>query len=88
MSKRTYYKKLTPDQQKAVRKAGRKAVVEARRLNTKNAEELIAKLKAKGMQVNNVKDPKAFRAKVRPVYEKFRPTIGSELLDRVLAQVK
>jgi len=88
MSKRTYYKKLTPDQQKAVRKAGRKAVVEARRLNTKNAEELIAKLKAKGMQVNNVKDPKAFRAKVRQVYEKFRPTIGSELLDRVLAEVK
>jgi tripartite ATP-independent transporter DctP family solute receptor len=87
MSKRRY-NSLTPDQQKAVRKAGRKAVVEARRLNTKNAEELIAKLKAKGMQVNNVKDPKAFRAKVRPVYEKFRPTIGSELLDRVLAEVK
>lgn len=87
MSKRRY-NSLTPDQQKAVRKAGRKAVVEARRLNTKNVEELIDKLKAKGMQVNNVKDPKAFRAKVKPVYEKFRPTIGSELLDRVLAEVK
>jgi len=87
ISKRRY-NSLTPDQQKAVRKAGRKAVVEARRLNTKNVEELIDKLKAKGMQVNNVKDPKAFRAKVKPVYEKFRPTIGSELLDRVLAEVK
>jgi TRAP-type C4-dicarboxylate transport system substrate-binding protein len=56
-------------------------------MNTKNVEELTDKLKGKGMQVNNVKEPKAFRAKVKPVYEKFRPTIGSELLDRVLAAV-
>ena len=88
MSKRTYYKKLTPDQQKAVRRAGRKAVVEARRLNTETVADLTRRLKEKGMKVNEVKDPKAFRAKVKPVYEKFRPTIGSELLDRVLAEVK
>ena len=82
------YNSLTPDQQKAVRKAGRKAVVEARRLNTQTAEDLIGRLKEKGMKVNQVKDPKAFRAKVKPVYEKFRSSIGSKLLDGVLAQVK
>ena len=87
MSKRRY-NSLTPDQQRAVRKAGRKAVVAARRLNTQNTEYLIAKLKEKGMKVNEVRDPKAFRAKVKPVYEEFRPTIGSRLLDGVLAEVE
>jgi tripartite ATP-independent transporter DctP family solute receptor len=87
MAKRTYEKKLTEEQRNAVRKAARKAIDTERRMNTKNVEELTDKLKAKGMQVNNVKDPKAFRAKVKPVYEKFRPTIGSELLDRVLTAV-
>ena len=88
MSKRTYNKKLTLEQRNAVRKAARKAIDEERRMNTENVAKLIDKLKAKGMKVNRVKDPKAFRAKVKPVYEKFRPTIGSELLDRVLAAVE
>jgi tripartite ATP-independent transporter DctP family solute receptor len=88
MAKRTYHKKLTKEQQDAVRKAARKAIDTERRMNTKNVEELIDKLKGKGMHVNRVKDPKAFRAKVKPVYEKFRPTIGSDLLDRVLAAVE
>jgi TRAP-type C4-dicarboxylate transport system substrate-binding protein len=87
MSKRRY-DSLTPDQQRAVRKAGRKAVVAARRLNTQNTKYLIAKLKEKGMKVNEVRDPKAFRAKVNPVYEEFRPTIGSKMLDGVLAEVE
>ena len=87
MSKRRY-DSLTPALQKAVREAGRKAIVIARRLNTETENMLIEKLKQKGMNVNEVKDPKAFRAKVEPVYEKFRPSIGDKMLDAVLAAVK
>jgi len=87
MSKRKY-NSLTTDQQTAVRKAARKAINEERRMNTENVEILIDRIKEKGMKVNQVKDPKAFRAKVRPVYDEFRSTIGSELLDSVLAEVK
>lgn len=87
MSKRRY-NSLTSDQQMAVRKAARKAINEERRMNTENAKILIDKIKEKGMKVNQVRDPKAFRAKVKPVYEKFRPSIGRELLDSVLAAVK
>ncbi|UCF84158.1 MAG: DctP family TRAP transporter solute-binding subunit [Desulfobacteraceae bacterium] len=87
MSKRRY-NSLTPDQQTAVRKAARKAIDEERRMNTANVKVLIDKIKEKGMKVNQVGDPKAFRAKVKPVYEEFRPSIGSELLDSVLAEVK
>jgi len=87
MSKRRY-NSLTPDQQKAVRKAARKAILEERRMNTENVKILIDKIKEKGMKVNQVRDPKAFRAKVKPVYDEFRSSIGIELLDGVLAQVK
>jgi len=87
MSKRKY-NSLTPDQQTAVRKAARKAIDEERRMNTENVKILIDTIKEKGMKINQIRDPKAFRAKVKPVYEKFRPSIGSELLDSVLAEVK
>ena len=87
MSKRRY-ESLTPDQKAAVRKAARKAIEEERRMNMANVKALIEKIKEKGMQVNEVKDPKAFRVKVKPVYEEFRPTIGSDLLDAVLAEVQ
>ena len=87
MSKRRY-NSLTSDQKTAVRRAARKAINEERRMNTDNVKVLIDTIKEKGMKINQVKDPKAFRAKVKPVYDKFRPTIGSELFDSILAEVK
>jgi tripartite ATP-independent transporter DctP family solute receptor len=87
MSKRMFTS-LTPDQQTAVRKAARNAINEERRMNTENVKILIDKIKEKGMNVNQVKNPKAFRSMVKPVYDEFRPTIGSKLLDRVLAEVQ
>ncbi|RLC74643.1 MAG: transporter [Chloroflexi bacterium] len=86
ISKRTY-NKLTPEQREAVRKAARKAAQEERRMNRENVAKLIDKLKAKGMKVNQVKDFSAFRKKVKPVYDKFRSSIGEKLFERVLAEV-
>ena len=57
-------------------------------MNKENVKVLIQKIKEKGMKVNTVKDPGAFRAKVKPVYEEFRDSIGSDLLDSVLSAVK
>jgi len=87
MSERRF-NSLTSAQQTAVRKAARKAIDEERRMNAENVKILTDKIKEKGMNVNQVKDPKAFRAMVKPVYDEFRPSIGSELLDHVLAAVK
>lgn len=86
IAKRTY-QKLTPEQREAVRKAAIKASREERRMNRQNVAKLIEKLKAKGMRVNEVKDFSAFRQKVKPVYDKFRSSIGEELFERVLAEV-
>lgn len=82
------WKKLTPDQQKSVEKAARTSIERERAMNMENVKKLLGKLKDEGMIVNAIKDPKAFREKVKPVYEEFRPSIGSDTLDQVLTQVQ
>jgi TRAP-type C4-dicarboxylate transport system substrate-binding protein len=86
MAKRVW-EKLTSEQQTAVQKAARTAIERERAMNMENVKKLLAKLKEEGMEVNAVKDPKAFREKVKPVYDKFRPSIGEDLFDRVLEQL-
>ena len=80
------YDKLTPQQQDAVRKAARKAIVEERKQNRKNVRELVGKLEEKGMKVNSVSDFKAFQSKVVKVYDKFRPNIGDDIFNQVMAK--
>ena len=48
---------------------------------------MVEALTAAGMQINDIEDVGAFRAKVAPVYEQFESTIGKDLLDRALAAV-
>jgi TRAP-type transport system periplasmic protein len=86
MSKR-FFDKLTPAQQQAVREAAVQTCDEQRKQNAQNVAKTIEALKEKGMQVNAVDDPAAFRTLVNPVYEEFRPSIGSERLDRFLSAV-
>lgn len=80
--------KLTPEQRKAVVEAGKQATAQQRKASLENAQQMIAVLKGKGMQVNDVEDPAAFRKAVAPVYDKFRPVIGADLLNAALEQVK
>jgi TRAP-type C4-dicarboxylate transport system substrate-binding protein len=44
-------------------------------------------LKEKGMKINNIKDVAAFRSKVKPVYEQFKPSIGADVYDQVMKAV-
>lgn len=82
------WKSLDDKQKEAVKKAARTAIDKERAMNADNTKKLIAKLKEEGMQVNAVKDPAAFRAKVKPVYDEFRPSIGAPLMDKVMNEVK
>jgi tripartite ATP-independent transporter DctP family solute receptor len=86
VSKRTMAK-LTAEQRKAVLESGKRAVTEQREANGEQVRKLLAVLEGKGMQINTVADPAAFRKAVAPVYEKYRAAIGSDLLDLVLKQV-
>ena len=85
ISKRKF-DKLTPEQQDAVRKAARKAIDRERIQNRKNVQEIVAKLEAKGMKVNEVADFKPLQEKVTRVYDKFRPNIGDDIFNQVLSK--
>jgi len=80
--------KLPPDLQSVVREAGRTAVGAQRLAAGANAKSLVDTLTKKGMKVNSVGDIAAFRASVKPVYDKFKGSIGPELMNEALAAVK
>jgi tripartite ATP-independent transporter DctP family solute receptor len=80
--------KLPADLQKVVREAGKTALGAQRVAAGANAKALVGALEKKGMKVNVVADIVPFRNSVKPVYEKFKPTIGAEVMNDVLAAVK
>ncbi|WP_214649974.1 TRAP transporter substrate-binding protein [Palleronia pontilimi] len=86
MSERAF-QGLPDDVQQAVVDAG-EAAIEAQRDAVAAAEaEVIQALTDKGMEINDIEDVGAFRARVGPVYERFEPSIGSDLLNEALAAV-
>lgn len=87
VSKRTLGK-LSAEQRSAVMDAAKVAVAEQRKVNLEHTQKMLDVLKGKGMVINTVQDPAAFRKAVLPVYEKFRASIGPELLASALDQVK
>ncbi|MEK7750512.1 MAG: TRAP transporter substrate-binding protein, partial [Acidobacteriota bacterium] len=87
MSKKTF-DKLPPELQTAVREAGKTALGGQRVAAGANAKALVGTLEKKGMKVNAVTDVTPFRNAVKPMYEKFKPSIGADTLNAVLAAVK
>lgn len=87
ISKRTF-ENLSAEQQEAVRMAAKQAAVAQRAAVAANNENIVEALRAEGMEVNQITDPAAFRSLVAPVYEDFRDSIGADLLDAALAEVK
>lgn len=87
VSKRSF-DKLNADQRKAVLDAAKQSLIEQRKASADNARQLVASLQSKGMKVNTIGDPAAFRKAVAPVYEKFRSSIGADLLTATLEEVK
>lgn len=87
VSQRTF-DRLTEDQQKAVRAAGKRAIEAQRAAMANNTNAIIQALKDQGMEINEVEDPGQFRSLVLPVYDEFRDSIGAELLDKALEAVK
>jgi tripartite ATP-independent transporter DctP family solute receptor len=86
MSKR-YFDQLTESQQELVREAGIEAVKAQRQLNEENTKTLLAELRSQGLQVNDIKDPLAFREAVKPLHEKYRDRIGPDLYDKAMQAV-
>jgi TRAP-type C4-dicarboxylate transport system substrate-binding protein len=86
MSKQTF-NKLSPELQDAVRQASKNAIERQRETVAANNEQVLEKIKAAGMTVNEVDSVDAFRAKVSGVYDSYRGKIGADIVDQALAQV-
>ena len=87
MSKKTW-DHLSDKQREAVRKAAGNSILRQREANASNEAKTLNVLKEKGMMVNKIKDVAAFRSKVKPVYEQFKTSIGSDVYDPVMKAVR
>ena len=82
------YDKLSDSQRTLLIEAAELAIKRERDLNAKHLKIMLDALNKKGMKVNKIKDPNAFRSKVGTVYDTFKPSIGPKLLDKALKQVQ
>jgi TRAP-type C4-dicarboxylate transport system substrate-binding protein len=80
--------KLSPEQRKLVLDAGKLAVEQQRKSSSEQTRQMVGVLKGKGMQVNEVEDPAAFRKAVAPMYEKFKAGNGADLLTAALEEAR
>jgi len=78
---------LPEDVREAVLEAGEAAIAAQREAVAAAEAEVVAALQEKGMEINDIDDVDAFRERVVPVYERFEPTIGAELLNDALDAV-
>ncbi len=86
MSKK-YFDKLPPDLQKVVLEAGKASLRPQREAVAANVKNLTSALGNK-MKVNAVADLTPFRAAMKPIYDKYRSSIGPALMDEALSAVK
>lgn len=86
ISKRAF-NKLSDENKEIVRTASAKAIARQRATVAANELDLLEKIKAEGMEVNEVQDPESFRNAVKPVYEEYRSNIGPDFFDKVMTQV-
>ena len=77
---------FTPDQQAATRAAAREMSADWRKSLVTATEQAAGVLKAAGVTIGPVDLP-AYVAATKPIYEKFRPVIGGDLMDQVMKQV-
>ncbi len=86
ISERTY-DRLPEDIQAAIVEAAEQAVDVQRETVAANEEKVLDQLAERGMQINEVSDVAPFREAVRPVYDRFRSSIGPDLMDKALQAV-
>ena len=87
ISKKTW-DKLSDTQKQAFDTAGKETVKAQRAIIGDNIGKMLKKLESEGMTLNRVKDTAAFRAKVKPVYDEFKPSIGDDIFNLAMEEAK
>ena len=76
---------FTPEQQAAVRAAAKDMSADWRKSVATATDQAAATMKAAGVTFSDANVP-AFVAATKPIYEKFRPVIGADLVDLAMKQ--
>ena len=79
------YESLTDEEKAVIEKAGKEAGAYQRWVSAKSHVDGMARLADHGVEVNTVADRQPFVDAVGPIWEKYKPEIGPELVDKVLA---
>ena len=80
------WKKLTSEEQGIFRTAAREAAAFERAKIKEIISDVLGKVKATGMAVNEVANKKPFQEAVKPLYTKFEGEIGKDVLDAVIKE--
>lgn len=80
------WKKLTSEEQGIFRTAAREAAAFERAKIKEIISDVLGKIKATGMAVNEVANKKPFQEAVKPLYTKFEGEIGKDVLDAVMKE--
>jgi len=82
------WKTLTPEEQKLLMEAAKKAGNDERKFVRSKEQKQIEEMAAKGMKINKDVDYAAFKKLVQPLYEKYKVKIGADTLNEVIQAAK
>jgi TRAP-type transport system periplasmic protein len=82
------YNALPATLKKVIDKSMVAACAQHRQDELKQEGEAMAAMRAKGVQINEVKDLRAFQERAQPVYRFLEQKVGKEWFDRVLAEAR
>jgi len=85
---RPKYDALPADLKKVVDETMAVACAQHRQDEVKAEADGLAQMKARGMQVNDVKDLRPFQERAQPVWKFLEGKVGKELFDRVIAEAR
>ncbi|MGU3493942.1 TRAP transporter substrate-binding protein [Xanthobacteraceae bacterium A53D] len=90
MMSKKLWDKLSPDEQKIFMDSCNEAKVYQRQVSRAEDAKIIADLKAKGMQINELSpaELKKIKEKLQPVIDKYVPTVGEDLVKQAQTSIQ
>jgi TRAP-type transport system periplasmic protein len=82
------YQTLAPDLRQAVDDAAKAACLKDRQAEIEGEKAGLAEIEKRNVKINEVKDLKAFQARMQPAYDLVAAKVGKEWMDKVTAAVK
>jgi len=78
------WKKLSAEEKEIFKKSAKEAAAFERNATKGINEDLLQKLKASGMNINDVPNKKPFQDAVKPMYQKFEEEIGKDVMQAAI----